>query len=625
MASLALLAAGATAPVASAHAVPVLVSPRPGGQVSGNPPFAEINFNSRVLGAEEIHIKDSSGRPVSTGPVENLDNGTRIRTRVPALPSGDYVVSWQAQSADGHLSAGRFMFSVGVGSSTSATVGSSGWLDGGVRWLMVMTLLVPFGVVVTGRLAWSGITAGDTERPLLLPLPRLLAATVAASLLSLALVVARTIPDQATLANAVAAAGTSRAVEFAGGGLLLAAVALVLGMRRRVGWAAVALGLALVGAAASGHPAETGRAFAVPANAVHLLTVGVWTGGLAQLVYAGYRLRGRDDRRALLDGARRYSAVALWSVLAAILTGAVTALAEFSSPAQLVDSGYGRVLLVKMTLVAVTLVLALAARQGGIGIRRPRPNLLVRVTRSEGGLLALVVAAAALLANTAPPAPATAADPVLPPPRLTGPVLQLADFDGRYNVRLQAAGDTVVATLMGAPGEDLSRTRMEIFTVTPEFDDINVFPRSCGSGCATGDYPFQDGRTAFLVATRGPAGESVSTFSVVWPPPASDPAQLQRLVAWLSAQPALDYTETMTTSQGTSAEAHHTGAGGELVTLTGLRAPGVRLLPYRTEPNELLLEDAANNRQLILQLAPDGRLLHELEVTPAGRLERRFN
>lgn len=110
----------------------------------------------------------------------------------------------------------------------------------------------------------------------------------------------------------------------------------------------------------------------------------------------------------------------------------------------------------------------------------------------------------------------------------------------------------------------------------------------------------------------------------MWPPVASDPAQLQRTMDWLRSRESLAYTETMTTVSGTSPDMARRESGAELADAIGLGSPNLKLLPYRTQADQILLEDTSTGRDVILQVASDGSVVHELEVTPAGRLERRF-
>jgi copper transport protein len=141
---------------------------------------------------------------------------------------------------------------------------------------------------------------------------------------------------------------------------------LVTGRGRTPGRGRVALAgaaaLALVfSVAAVGHPvAGPWPGLAVPVAAIHVAAMAVWLGGLVALLTEVVR---RDtpskDLAAVLP---RFSRVAFVSIAALVLTGAVQAVREVGSAAELVQTTYGRVLLVKVALVLAILVAAAFSR-----------------------------------------------------------------------------------------------------------------------------------------------------------------------------------------------------------------------------------------------------------------------
>ena len=605
-------AAIASAP-ALAHANLTGSSPTAHSQVSGNPPYIDLRFSSRVIGAEQVQVHDASGRTVAVGPPEVLDGGRRLRARVPTLRSGDYIVDWRALSADGHLSLGRYGFSVGVANrQTGTSSGAFPALEGAVRWVYLMALLVAFGSLVTRVLTWAQVRRVD-GRPLpSIPLAPVLSVAVFGALAQAALVLLRAQFDVAQLPVMVALAQA-----------VLVLACLWLATRATSNRVLLgALGTTVVVAALGGHAATSAHWWGGPANAVHLLAVALWTGGLAQLLLVGWRLRAPEDLPALISAARRYARFALLSVVLAILTGILSAMAEFNSLAQLTASGYGRVLIVKVVLVAGTLALALGARLLGIPGHRPeRPRLLRRLVRGESTLLVAVIAAAAVLANTAPPEPAIAAPENVPVPVLAGPVVEQADFDGRYLVRLRVGSDTILVQLLDAHGRPPAGAQVDVFTVTPEYDDLNVYPRSCGDGCAAGDYPLQAGSTALLVVTRAAGRETTVAFAVQWPAAPADPTALARMRERLSALRAVMVAQQQSGAAGTVALPRAALDGPGAVHLLGLDDPTLRALPFQPRTDQLLARNAAGD-YYELDKAPDGSVAHEVVTNAAGRIER---
>ena len=113
-----------------------------------------------------------------------------------------------------------------------------------------------------------------------------------------------------------------------------------------------------------------------------LLAAAAWTGALAHLVVV---LAGAPALRSTAAvPVRRYAELALPTVLVVLATGILTALAEFRSLSSVLDTGYGRTLLVKSALVLGALCLALASRLFAL---RPNPGvdvpLLRRLTAPE--------------------------------------------------------------------------------------------------------------------------------------------------------------------------------------------------------------------------------------------------
>ncbi|MDX6554216.1 MAG: copper transport protein [Miltoncostaeaceae bacterium] len=221
--------------------------------------------------------------------------------------------------------------------------------------------------------------------------------------------------------------GTAWIVEVAA--LAAAAAAAPVLARRRCalgpelapGWA-LALGappaLALVAVAWSGHAAAEKVGLDVAIDAVHNLATAAWLGGLAALaVMLPPALRGLEptDRTRLAAGVVvRFSALALTAVGALVATGVYRALVELSSPRDLLDTGYGNALLIKLLIFVPLLgagaynrmVLHPRLERAAIGLDpgdRGAADRLRRSVRAELALAgALMVAVAALVALPPP-------------------------------------------------------------------------------------------------------------------------------------------------------------------------------------------------------------------------------
>lgn len=159
------------------------------------------------------------------------------------------------------------------------------------------------------------------------------------------------------------------------------------------------------------------KALLLGADAVHVLAMSVWVGGLAALLLAlpaATRLLAAPERTRLLAAClSRFSPLALASVTALLASGIGQSIAHLESLADLTDSAFGRAILVKAGLLLALIAL------GAINLRRSRPQLerlaaeggppggagrlLRRTLRAEVLVLVVVVGVSAALASYPPP------------------------------------------------------------------------------------------------------------------------------------------------------------------------------------------------------------------------------
>jgi copper transport protein len=120
--------------------------------------------------------------------------------------------------------------------------------------------------------------------------------------------------------------------------------------------AAAAAGISWAGHASSGTDAGIG----IGIDAIHLWATGIWLGGVAALLaIVPPARRGLSDADATRFGAAvvvRFSTVAILCVGTLVVTGVYRAIAELTAFNDLVDTGYGRALLVKLGVFALLLI-----------------------------------------------------------------------------------------------------------------------------------------------------------------------------------------------------------------------------------------------------------------------------
>jgi copper transport protein len=190
----------------------------------------------------------------------------------------------------------------------------------------------------------------------------------------------------------------------------------------RIGWPELALvgglfGFLALSPALSGHAStQSPSALLIPLDVLHVVAMSVWIGGLVTLVLAlpgATRAFTTPDRTRLLAATlARFSPLALASVCVLLATGLVQSYVHVRSVDNLIDTGYGRAVLVKFCLLLGLIALGaynrnrslprlrkLAAEGRSPGI----PGMtLRRALRGEIALLAVVLGVTALLVSYAP-------------------------------------------------------------------------------------------------------------------------------------------------------------------------------------------------------------------------------
>lgn len=129
---------------------------------------------------------------------------------------------------------------------------------------------------------------------------------------------------------------------------------------------AIVLVLALAGSLAwSGHGAATPGALGdlhLFADILHLIAAGLWLGGLPPFAVLLWLVRREPDITTAAVATRRFSSIALISVLVLLATGIVNTLVLVGSAAALLGTVYGQLLLAKIGLFLLMLVFAAVNR-----------------------------------------------------------------------------------------------------------------------------------------------------------------------------------------------------------------------------------------------------------------------
>ncbi len=455
------LLAGPLAGAAGAHASVVQVSPGPAAVLESSPESVRIDFTEGVdVGLGGIFVYDGNGDRV---PVGELRQPAAHRLVLPIdaeLADGSYIVTWRAVSEDSHPIQGTWTFHVGSASASATEVDAVasgllasqeadrvvavGWAI--ARWVVFASLALLVGGVAFGAAIWPRARdARVTRRIVAAGWIGLTASTAVGALLFGAY------SRGGGLGDALDPEILLDTLDTRFGKVWLARLALlvvsfvalrVLFSRRPAAttplprwWLPVAavVGVGLVSAPGLAGHASTGdhRVLALLADGLHVAAMSVWLGGLVVLAAA---VLPRPDADEVRVASQRFSRVAFWCVVTLAVTGAFQTWRVVGGLGALRDEEYGRILVVKLVVVAVMLVVASFSREitgrafpaprevtvpvvRGAAIdvdeapeSRPEPDddgrELRRLRRSvwcEVAIGALVLVVTALLVNAAPP------------------------------------------------------------------------------------------------------------------------------------------------------------------------------------------------------------------------------
>ncbi len=397
--------------VASAHAVLISSNPLDDEVVATAPLTVDLTFSEPVdvdLGG--VTILDPDGHEIEPGRILEEDGGKKLIVPMVSRKIGTHTVVWRVTSADGHTIEGSLVFHVGerrggasrdLGSDTPVTI---------LLWTGRFVSLLGL-VAAIGALGWDLTTRGRDGRArdlILGGIPLVLGSTV--------VLLAKTAEATGDSIGSAITQLPDAVTTTRFGGLLmmqmLAGVAMTIGWfvrRHRLSWLSVGWVASLVAilAVSMGGHAWTAdhRGTAVLADSLHMLAAGLWLGGLGALLRES--TTDASDANPSDAEIRRFSTVALGTMLVLGASGVVGALEHLGAFDELWTTDYGRLLLAKTVIFAIVLLFGLLNRQillprfTGLAARL-RPIVRVEIVI---GLLAIGLAAA--LVDVPPPGTTT--------------------------------------------------------------------------------------------------------------------------------------------------------------------------------------------------------------------------
>jgi copper transport protein len=402
---------------AFAHASLIRESPAFKERLVSSPREVVLRFDQSVTTfPNSVEVLTRDGKNLVSS-VRAVPEKRAIVAHLPVLPRGPYTVRWHAMSNDGHVVSGVFTFGVRVAAPpVTDAVGAQGptRTEDLVRWAYFLALALLVGglgfrlLIVRGPLApraehrfyWiTGIGAVAVlevgivafllraEDALQLPFGNFLYG------------------DLSPISNGTrfGAAFITMELGFAGVTALLYLAWLT--DRRGLLWPAFVLGLAFAsGLSLSGHSAaDAGHSWLSElADWVHLCAATLWVGGLVQLAAVVWPAAPELRRTAFL----RFSRLATVLVALLLVAGTYLSILRLPQVRDLWSTGYGHVLLVKLSLVA--LALGWGAVHHFVAVPKiERDGALAALSRSmvgESAVAMAVLLAAAVLVDSKPPA-----------------------------------------------------------------------------------------------------------------------------------------------------------------------------------------------------------------------------
>lgn len=388
---------------AAAHAN--LESTEPAGEavLEAGPDEVSLSFSEPVdasLGG--IHVVAPFGSRVDDGTTTGSSEGAVISTDVDADSEGTYLVEWSVVSQDGHLLEGSFVFSVGQESAVAAPShdgrSATRLLAGVARWLAYAGTLLLIGALTVLRLDREGRVQPRLADVAVIGAAGVLVGSATLLVTQVALAADRGLVSALGLAPGAIADNRTAGITAARVALGVSALSLAYLWRRGAKGAAPAVALVAVALAVlpaiAGHPWTTSpTALAVAIDALHIVVTGTWIGGLAAL--AATSVSAEDG----IARVRRFSPVAAVALAGTVATGVVSSFLQTRSVDALIDTTYGRWLLIKVGAVIVVAVVGFVNRRQLHLVEAPAHRRLIA---GEVALAALVIAVTAVLVNQPP-------------------------------------------------------------------------------------------------------------------------------------------------------------------------------------------------------------------------------
>jgi copper transport protein len=339
---------------AFAHAALIGTEPADGAVLAQSPDRFSLTFSEPVSPLVLSLVNPGGNTEALTS--FRLDGQTVEIDNTQKLGNGTYVLSWRVISTDGHPVAGSLLFSVGAAGTAPVASDPVDWLLRSAIWLAKVCLYIGLFIGVGGAfvLCWLSPATGKHV------IVAALWGGIGAAVVSLGFQGLDALGLPLTRLAMPLVWQTALGTTFVWT-VLIGLCAMGLGLSSLVlpcipakllslaGLTAVGVALAASGHASAAEPQWLMR----PMVFLHGVGIAFWAGALIPL---GLALKGRTVAAGLF--LRRFSKTIMPVVVVLAGTGIVLAVIQVQTLSALVATAYGRLLLVKLGLLAVLFALA---------------------------------------------------------------------------------------------------------------------------------------------------------------------------------------------------------------------------------------------------------------------------
>jgi copper transport protein len=333
----------------AAHAALVEMSPGAEAELDAPPTEVRLTFSEGVSVTEDsIRVFDPAAKELAG--IETVGQGSEVTAALPDLErSGSYTVSWKVVSADGHPIRGAYLFHLGeptLSEPVDAGAGSSSRTADVFRAVGAVLALAALVVCLAAPLAGARRAASPRWWGLRwVPV-------VAGTMLLLGGAVISVGSDVGASIEVVLDTNSGRMAVAA---VLLAVAGLIASVLRVPARTDPALAVLTVAAIAlQGHAVSLPPVWlSALATLVHVLAAVLWGSGL---FWVEHRTRTSSDDELRSDVVR-LSPWGMGAVVALAATGVILVLDRVPLD-ELLSSGYGRLSVLKLALLAVAVALA---------------------------------------------------------------------------------------------------------------------------------------------------------------------------------------------------------------------------------------------------------------------------